>query len=137
VRDDAKLGKDFKSRLYHIYADLTVKDDINRKVEPHVPLPDLVNTAYTILGNDWDETRKRWEDENAPTPPVMITVANLTYTAARVGYALAHKKIPVEGLSHPERILHIDSKVLGEAEAKEEAPELSASDPAEEMSDGE
>lgn len=120
VRDDAKLGKDFKSRLYHIYMDQTVKDDINRKVEPHVPLPDLVNTAYTILGNDWDETRKRWEAEGAPTPPVMITVANLTYTAARVEYALTHKKIHVEKLSEPDGILHIDSKVLNEAEAQEE-----------------
>lgn len=124
VRDDAKLGKDFKSRLYHIYTDPTVKDDINQKVEPHVPLPDLVNTAYTILGNDWDETRKRWEQEGAPTPPVMITVANLTYTAARVEYALSHKKIPIEALSDPEGILHIDSKVLGEAEAQEEPAEL-------------
>ncbi|HEY1422256.1 MAG TPA: DEAD/DEAH box helicase family protein [Candidatus Acidoferrum sp.] len=124
VRDDARQGRDFKSRLYHIYADDTVKDDINQKVEPHVPLPDLVNTAYTILGNDWEETRKRWENENAPTPPVMITVANLTYTAARVEYTLSHKKIPVEGLSDPETILHIDSKVLGEAEAQEEAPEI-------------
>jgi len=135
VRDDAKLGKDFKSRLYHIYADLTVKDDINRKVEPHVPLPDLVNTAYTILGNDWDETRKRWEREGAPTPPVMITVANLTHTAARVAYALAHKKIPIEKLSDADAILHIDSKVLGEAEAKEEAPEIESADTAEENSD--
>jgi type III restriction enzyme len=124
VRDDARLGKDFKSRLYHIYADPEVKDDINQKVEPHVPLPDLVNTAYTILGNDWDETRKRWENEGAPTPPVMITVANLTYTAARVDYTLSHKKIPVDGLSDPETILHIDSKVLGEAEAQEEPPDV-------------
>jgi len=124
VRDDAKLGKDFKSRLYHIYMDQTVKDDINRKVEPHVPLPDLVNTAYTILGNDWDETRKRWEAEGAPTPPVMITVANLTYTAARVEYALTHKKIHVEKLSEPDGILHIDSKVLNEAEAQEEPAEM-------------
>jgi type III restriction enzyme len=124
VRDDAKLGKDFKSRLYHIYTDPTVKDDINQKVEPHVPLPDLVNTAYTILGNDWNETRKRWEQEGAPTPPVMITVANLTHTAARVGYALTHKTIPIEKLGDPEGILHIDSKVLGEAEAQEEAVEI-------------
>jgi len=127
VRDDARLGKDFKSRLYHIYSDPEVKEDINRKAEPHVPLPDLVNTAYTILGNDWDETRKRWEQEHAPTPPVMITVANLTHTAARVEYALSHKKIPIEKLSDPERILHIDSKVLGEAEAEEEAPEIDSS----------
>ncbi len=137
VRDDARLGKDFKSRLYHIYADPDVKDDINRKVEPHVPLPDLVNTAYTILGNDWDETRKRWETEGAPTPPVMITVANLTHTAARVEYALSHKKIPVEKLSEPDRILHIDSKVLGEAEAKEEAPEIESASAGEESSEDE
>ena len=135
VRDDAKLGKDFKSRLYHIYMDETVKDDINRKVEPHVPLPDLVNTAYTILGNDWDETRKRWEAERAPTPPVMITVANLTYTAARVEYALTHKKIHVEKLSNPEGILHIDSRVLNEAEAQEEPVEVDSD--SEESSDNE
>jgi type III restriction enzyme len=135
VRDDARLGKDFKSRLYHIYADPDVKDDINRKVDPHVPLPDLVNTAFTILGNDWDETRKRWEKERAPTPPVMITVANLTHTAARVEYALSHKKIPIEKLSDPERILHIDSKVLGEAEAKEEALEIESADADEEISE--
>jgi type III restriction enzyme len=136
VRDDAKLGKDFKSRLYHIYADPEVKEDINRKVEPHVPLPDLVNTAYTILGNDWDETRKRWEGEKAPTPPVMITVANLTHTAARVEYTLSHKKIPIEKLSDPDRILHIDSKVLGEAEAKE-APEIDSASGGEESSEDE
>jgi len=137
VRDDARLGKDFKSRLYHIYADQDVKDDINRKVEPHVPLPDLVNTAYTILGNDWDETRKRWESEGAPTPPVMITVANLTHTAARVEYALSHKKISIEELNDPDRILHIDSKVLGEAEAKEEAPEVESASVGEESSEDE
>jgi type III restriction enzyme len=135
VRDDAKLGKDFKSRLYHVYTDPTVKDDINQKVEPHVPLPDLVNTAYTILGNDWNETRKRWESEGAPTPPVMITVANLTHTAARVGYALSHNKIPIENLGDPEGILHIDSKVLGEAEAKEEVPEIETNAAAEENSE--
>jgi type III restriction enzyme len=123
VRDDARLGKDFKSRLYHIYSDPEVKEDINRKAQSHVPLPDLVNTAFTILGNDWEETRKRWEKEKAPTPPVMITVANLTHTAARVEYTLSHKKIPIEKLCDPERILHIDSKVLNEAEAQDEAPE--------------
>src|SRR6266404_5753175 len=137
VRDDAKLGKDFKSRLYHIYADPEVKEDINRKVEPHVPLPDLVNTAYAILGNDWDETRKRWQSEGAPTPPVMITVANLTHTAARVGYALSHKKIPIEKLGEPDGILHIDSKVLGEAEAQEEAPEIESNLAVEASSDEE
>jgi type III restriction enzyme len=123
VRDDSRQAANYKSRLYHIYADKDVKDDINRKVEPHVPLPDLVNTAYAILGADWEATRKNWQEKNAPTPPVMITVANLTYTAARVEYTLSHKKVPIEGLSDPDRILHIDSKVLGLAESQEEAPD--------------
>jgi len=39
IRDDAKLGKNFKSRLYHIYTDPEVKEDLNRKAEPHDPLP--------------------------------------------------------------------------------------------------
>src|SRR5579871_3886161 len=37
-------------RDMRLYFAVDVKDDINRKVEPHVPLPDLVNTAYAILG---------------------------------------------------------------------------------------
>ncbi len=124
IRDDAKLGKNFKSRLYHVYTDPEVKEDLNRKAEPHDPLPDLVNTAYTILGMDWKAACQRWKEEKAPTPPVMITVANRTETAARVNYALTHDKVRVEELSDPERILHIDSKVLGEAEAQEDAPEI-------------
>jgi len=124
IRDDAKLGKNFKSRLYHIYTDPEVKEDLNRKAEPHDPLPDLVNTAYTILGMDWKAACQRWKEEKAPTPPVMITVANRTETAARVNYALTHDKVRVEELSDPERILHIDSKVLGEAEAQEEPAEI-------------
>src|SRR5260370_11514753 len=120
-----------------MYADADVKEEINRKVEPHVPRPDLLNSAYTILGNDWDETRKRWEQESAPTPPVMVTVHNLTHTAARVEYALSDKKIPIEKLSDADRILHIDSKVLGEAEAKEEAPEIESATGGEENSEDE
>lgn len=135
IRDDGKLDKNNKSRLYHIYMDPTVKDDINQKVEPHVPLPDLINTAYTILGNDWNETRKRWEKEKAPTPPVMITVANLTETAARIRYLLTHKKIPIDELGDADRILHIDSKVLGEAEAQEEAPEIEIADGVDEIAE--
>jgi len=129
IRDDGKLDKNYKSRLYHIYMDPDVREDINRKAEPHVPLPDLVNTAYTILGTDWKETKKRWLEEKNPTPPVMITVANRTETAARINYALTHDKVRIDELSDAERILHIDSKVLGEAEAREEAPEIESPGP--------
>jgi len=60
------------------------------------------------------------EGRKSSDAAVMITVANRTETAARVNYALTHDKVRVEELSDSERILHIDSKVLGEAEAQEE-----------------
>jgi type III restriction enzyme len=136
IRDDGKLGKGYKSRLYHIYMDQEVRDDINQKVEAHVPLPDLVITGYALLGADWKATLDRWQEERYPTPPVMITVANITQTAARVNYTFTHNKMRVEELSKPDRILHIDSKVLGEAESREEAPEIEV-EAAEEEANGE
>jgi type III restriction enzyme len=42
VRDDGNVDKDLRSRLYHIYMDETVKDDINQKVDESTPLPDLI-----------------------------------------------------------------------------------------------
>jgi type III restriction enzyme len=125
VRDDALPdAKTYKSKLYHIYQDETVKDDINRKAEPHEPLPDLINNAYYLLGTDWLETANKWQESKLYTPPVMITVANTTWTAARIKYAFDHKKIRIDELCIPERILHIDSKVLEMAEAKDEATSL-------------
>jgi type III restriction enzyme len=121
VRDDAvPSAKTYKSRLYHIYNDREVKVDLNRKADPEEPLPDLVINAYYLLGYDWRETAKGWSAVNFKTPPVMITVANRTETAARVKYALDHKKVHIDELSDPARTLHIDSKVLEQAEAAEE-----------------
>jgi type III restriction enzyme len=137
VRDDGKLDSKYKSRFYHIYLDPTVKNDLNSKAQPQMPLPDLVNNAYNLLGKDWLETAKKWKEEGVTSPPVMITVANITNTAARVHYAFAHKKIEIEELCEPEKILHIDSKVLGEAEAREEPLEISAGIEASEPEDAE
>ncbi len=123
VRDDSIPDKEsYKSRLYHIYNDPEVRDDLNRKAEPHEPLPDFVKNAYALLGSDWEETRDLWAGRE--TPPVMITVANLTETAARIKYAFDNGDILVESLCDPDGILHIDSKVLREAEERE--PELDA-----------
>ena len=123
IRDDGVPdAKTYKSKLYHIYNDPEVKDDLNRKAEEHEPLPDLVINGYYLLGKDWLETAKLWKDNpRFTTPPAMITVANRTETAARVKYAFDHKKIRIDELCIPERTLHIDSKVLEEAESQEEA----------------
>ncbi|HEY88395.1 MAG TPA: DEAD/DEAH box helicase family protein [Thermoflexia bacterium] len=121
VRDDAVPdAKTYKSRLYHIYNDPEVKDDLNRRARPHEQLPDLVLNAYYLLGYDWRETAREWAQAGMPTPPVMITVCNRTQTAARVKYAFDHKKVHIDELCDPARILHIDSRVLEKAEAQEE-----------------
>lgn len=121
VRDDAVPdARTYKPRLYHIYNDAEVKDDLNRRALPEEPLPDLVLNAYYLLGYDWREAWKKWNEFNLPTPPVMITVCNRTETAARVKHAFDTRRIHIDELCDPERILHIDSKVLDKAEAQEE-----------------
>jgi len=121
IRDDAVPdAKTYKSRLYHIYNDPEVKDDLNRKAGPEEPLPDLVTNGYYLLGYDWRETAEKWEKDKTEVPPVMITVANRTETAARIKYAFDRKKVRIDALCDSERTLHIDSKALDEAEAAEE-----------------
>lgn len=111
----------YKDKLYHIYDH--VRDDLNRKAQPHEGLPDLVTNAYLLLGTDWLETQQLWSKLRYPTPPVMITVANRTETAARIKNAFVKRKVLIAELCDPVSMLHIDSKVLEAAEAKEEESE--------------
>ncbi|MCF8081802.1 MAG: DEAD/DEAH box helicase family protein [Deltaproteobacteria bacterium] len=117
IRDDGKLTKDYKSRLYHIYMDKEVKDDVNRKAGETELLPDLITNAYYLLGKDWLETKNKWTKEGHTIPPVMITVANRTETSARIKYAFDHHQILIPDLCDIEKTLQIDSKVLEAAEA--------------------
>lgn len=130
IRDDARLNvKDFKSRLYHLYRDPNVYDDVNRKAQPNESLPDLLNNAYYLLGKDWLETAKAWKQSGHKVPPAMISIANRTETAARIKYAFDHNKIHIEELCNLERTLHIDSNVLKMAESQEESTEIQNSTP--------
>ncbi len=128
VRDDGRLSADYKSRLYHIYMDDEVKDDLNRRAEEHELLPDLVINGYYLLGKDWLETAQAWRDLGHKVPPVMISVANRTETAARVKYAFDHGKIRIDELARPDLTLHIDSRVLEVAEAQTEALALNGAE---------
>ena len=122
VRDDALPdATTYKSKLFHLYADHEVHDDLNRKAKSDEILPDLVINAYTILGTDWRQTMKQWEAQGAVTRPVMISVANRTETAARIKHAFDSGRIGIDELKNPSRTLHIDSKMLAAAEEQEEA----------------
>ena len=121
VRDDAGPDpKTYKSRLYHIYNNPEVRDDLNRRAQPQEPLPDLVTNAYLLLGYDWREAARSWQEEGHKTPPVMITVANRTETAARINHFFTRKQVAIDDLCAPDGILHIDSNVLKRAEESEE-----------------
>ena len=121
IRDDAVPdAKTYRSRLYHIYNDSEVKDDLSRPARTEEPLPDLVLNGYYLLGYDWRETAKDWSEKGFRTPPVMITVANRTETAARIKYAFDHRRVRIDELCQPERTLHIDSRVLEAAESAAE-----------------
>ena len=122
VRDDGMPDvKNYKSKLYHIYDH--VRDDLSRGAEAYEPLPDLVMNAYLLLGKDWLATYEGWMKQGYTTPPVMITVANRTETAARVKNAFDKKKVLIDELCRPELTLHIDSKVLDLAEARDDEGE--------------
>lgn len=121
IRDDAiPDARTYKTRLYHIYNDNEVKDDLTRRADPEDPLPDLVMNAYHLLGFDWQDTAQKWKKAGSQTPPVMISVANRTETAARIKFAFDRNKIHIDALCDPDRTLHIDSKVLDEAESADE-----------------
>lgn len=118
IRDDGALDAQNKSKFYRLYSH--VREDLNRREPETTPLPDLVKTAYTLLGKDWLETFKLWQARQTATPPVMITVTNRTETAARIKYAFDRKKIiGIDELSDPDKTLHIDSKVLDSVENEE------------------
>ena len=121
IRDDSKKTQEMKSRLYHIYMDSEVKDDLSQNnAEATTPLPDLVTNAYYLLGKDWLETKKNWEDAGHKIPPVMITVANTTTTSSRIKHSFDHNVILIKELCDPAKTLQIDSKVLEQAESSDD-----------------
>ena len=117
VRDDSTIGADFKSKLFHIYPE--VKEDLNRRAEPHEGLPDLVKNAVNILGGDWlKEKEKYWPPRE--TPPVMIMICNRTETAARLEYSFVNGYFAIDELGDKKGLIRIDQDALDKIEADEE-----------------
>lgn len=120
VRDDALANaQSYKSKLYHLYNEDEVKEDLNRKAESHEPLPDLVQKAYALLAYDWRETARQWADGGHVIPPVMLTVCNRTETAARIERFFNSGDCLIPETQAPDRTLRVDSRVLEKAERGE------------------
>ena len=117
VRDDATITDELKSKYYNIYHH--VKDDLNRKVDEKVGLPDLVSTAINHLGVDWINTKKEWEEVQRPTPPVMIIVTNRKETAARVSHHLLNGYSSISELEDQDRFLRIDQEALDKLDTED------------------
>jgi type III restriction enzyme len=123
IRDNAlPNAQTYRSKLYHLYREAEVGDDLNRRgAQPHESLPQMVQQAYTLLGADWREAAKQWQDAGHTSPPVMLTVCNRTETAARIEYYFRNGNAFWPELHAPTRTLRVDSRVLEKAEVGETA----------------
>jgi type III restriction enzyme len=123
VRDDALPdARTLRSKLYHLYRDDEVAEDLNRRgAQPHEALPLLVQQAYTLLGADWRAVREQWRAGGHVSPPVMLTVCNRTETAARVEHYFSKGNAHWPELHAPDKTLRVDSRVLEKAEIGETA----------------
>lgn len=122
VRDDAMPNaQTLRPKLYHLYREPEVAEDLNRKAEAHEALPALVQQAYTLLGADWRETAREWKEAGHQSPPVMLTVCNRTETAARVEHYFTKGHAHWPELHDVTRTFRVDSKVLEKAEIGETA----------------
>jgi type III restriction enzyme len=114
--------KTMKPKLYHLYREPEVGEDLNRRgAQPHEPLPLLVQQAYTLLGADWRDAREKWIEAGHQSPPVMLTVCNRTETAARIEHYFNQGDMHWPELRAPEKTLRVDSRVLEKAEVGETA----------------
>lgn len=115
-------AKTLRPKLYHLYREDEIRDDLNRKgAEPHEPLPQLLQQAYTLLGADWRVARDAWLAAGHSSPPVLLTVCNRTETAARIEHYFNSGDVHWPELNDPARTLRVDSKVLEKAEIGEKA----------------
>jgi len=123
VRDDALPdARTLRPKLYHIYRDEEVADDLNRRgAQAHEPLPKLVQDAYTLLGADWRGALQDWQAAGHTSPPVLLTVCNRTETAARVEHYFKKGNAHWPELHDAARTLRVDSRVLDKAEQGETA----------------
>lgn len=109
VRDSSYSSdkmKEDRSKLFHIYYEEGIREDLNKKYEPNVDLPDLVKNAFKILSTDWLSTKNEWKNG---VPPSMIVICNNTYTSQRIEYAIHNTYLGVSEIDDRDNVIRVDS----------------------------
>lgn len=95
-----------RSKLFHIYYEEGIKENLNQKCESNVDLPDLVRTAFKILSTDWLSIKKDWGKK---VPPSMIVICNNTYTSKRIEFSILNSNLGVSEIAERDNIIRVDS----------------------------
>lgn len=99
-----------RSKLFHIYYEEGIKENLNQKCEPNVDLPDLVRQGFKILSTDWAKDKDDWKKTKPDSvPPSMIVICNNTFTSQRIEYSILNSHLGVSDISEKEGVLRIDS----------------------------
>lgn len=113
--DDKDLSPEMRSKLFHLYNESEIKDNLQLKNNDS-PLPTLLVNAYMLLGEDWLKTYNDWMAAGSQIPPVMISVTNTTYSAQRIKNAFLRKDIAIDELGDEKYLVEIDAKMMEDAE---------------------
>ncbi len=95
-----------RSKLFHIYYEDGIKENLNQKCESNIDLPDLVRTAFKILSTDWLGIKENWGKH---IPPSMIVICNNTYTSKRIEFSILNSNLGVSQIAERENIIRVDS----------------------------
>lgn len=109
VRDSSYSStqmKEDRSKLFHIYYEEGIKENLNQKCEENIDLPDLVRNAFKILSTDWLSTKIEWREG---VPPSMIVICNNTFTSKRIEYSIHNNNLGVSEIADRDGVLRIDS----------------------------
>ncbi len=125
----------YRNLWEHVKSALPRAKDDPDAGNPLVDYLTQVDGPLKQLAGEWAETFERWRDAGRPVPPTMIVICNDTKMAevleahiGRKGEAGPELQNPLDGST---RTVRIDSRLLADAEARDDA--LSATDFAEQL----
>lgn len=95
-----------RSKLFHIYYEEGIKENLNQKCEANIDLPDLVRSAFKILSTDWLSTKNSWANSVTPS---MIVICNNTYTSKRIEHSILNNHMGVPEIAEEDKVIRIDS----------------------------